>query len=114
MKQNDAPVEDPNHVLVGTSTNGERSPPVTLPNASSTGALPVTAIGSPCGGGTSRRTHRSRLRSAASKWIELGKRLRGPSLQLAGGTARPALTMSAGAAEKYSSSGVACAAPAIS
>ena len=28
MKQNDAPVELPNHVLVGTSTYGERRPPV--------------------------------------------------------------------------------------
>jgi len=33
MKQNDAPVELPNQVLVGTSTNGERSPPVTFPYA---------------------------------------------------------------------------------
>jgi hypothetical protein len=38
VKQNDAPVELPNHVLVGTSTNGERRPPTTLPNWSSTAA----------------------------------------------------------------------------
>ena len=41
----------------------------------------------------------------ASKKMRLGKRLRGPSLQLIGGTATPALTMSAGAAAKFSSSG---------
>ena len=50
----------------------------------------------------------------ASNATLVGKRLRGPSLQLAGGTSRPACVMSAGRAEKYSSSGVACAAPAIS
>ena len=50
----------------------------------------------------------------ASKKMRLGKRLRGPSLQFIGGTATPALTMSAGVAEKFSSSGVAWAAPAIS
>src|SRR5947207_690066 len=99
MKQNEAPVELPNQVLVGTSTNGERSPPVTLPNASSTGAPLTTLMKSACGGGRCWRTHRSRFVIAASKWIELGKRLRGPSLQEAGGTLRPALMMSAGAAE---------------
>ena len=50
---------------------------------------------------------------AASKWIELGNRLRGPWSHSVG-TSRPALMMSAGAAEYSSSSGVACAAPAIS
>ena len=34
----------------------------------------------------------------ASKKMELGNLLRGPSLQLSGGTSRPPLTMSAGAA----------------
>src|SRR3954463_9114810 len=97
MKQNDAPVELPNQVLVGTSRYGERRPPWTLPNWSNTGAagVPATRIGSEGGGAIPRRTHRSRLRTAASKKMLLGKRLRGPSLQDAGGTSRPALTMSA-------------------
>src|SRR5215213_3982747 len=99
MKQNEAPVELPAHVLVGTSTYGERSPPVTLPKRSSTGSPPATAIGAAWGGARPARTQRSRLRKAALKWIELGNRLRGPSLQDAGGTGRPALRMSAGAAE---------------
>ena len=89
----------PSHVLVGTSTNGERRPPWTLPNSSSTGAPFSTRIGSACGGARPSRTHKSRFCSAALKWIELGNRLRGPSLHSIGGTARPALTMSAGAAE---------------
>src|SRR5947209_2678380 len=116
MLQNEGPVELPNHVLVGTSRYGERRPPCTLPNSSRTGVggLPETRIGSAWGGAIPKRTHQSRLRSAASKKMLLGKRLRGPSLHDPGGTARPALTMSAGAAEYNSSSGVACAAPAIS
>jgi hypothetical protein len=59
-------------------------------------------------------THESRLRMTASEKMLLGKRLRGPSLQLSGGGVRPALTMSSGAGPKYSSSGVAWPAPAIS
>jgi hypothetical protein len=39
------------------------------------------------------------LRSAASKKMLLGQRLRGPSLHDPGGTGRPALTMSVDAAE---------------
>src|SRR4051794_18302468 len=99
MKQKDAPVELPNHVLVGTSRYGERSPPWTLPKRSSTGAPSATRIGSERGGATPSRTHRSRLRSAASKKIALGNLLRGPWSQLIGGTSRPAWTMSAGSAE---------------
>src|SRR3954452_25259951 len=105
MKQNDAPVAVPSHLLVGTSTNGERRPPWTLPNSSSRGAPFSTRIGAACGGARPSRTHKSRFWSAALKWIELGNRLRGPSLHSIGGTARPALMMSAGAAEEKSSSG---------
>src|SRR3954470_12911094 len=114
MKQNDAPVEVPFQVEVGTSRYGERSPPCTLPNWSSTGWPFCTTIGEPGGGGTSLRTQESRFFRMASKKIELGNRLRGPSLQFAGGTARPPLMMSAGAAANSSSVGVACPAPAIS
>src|ERR1041385_1059680 len=90
-----------NHVLVGTSRYGERRPPCTLPNWSSTGAggVPETRIGSAWGGAMPWRTHQSRLRTAASKKMLLGKRLRGPSLQAPGGTGRPALMMSAAEAE---------------
>ena len=45
---------------------------------------------------------------------QLGKRLRGPSVHAIGGTALPPFSMSAEAAAKFSSSGVACAEPAIS
>src|SRR5918998_248154 len=99
MKQKDAPVAEPNHVLVGTSTYGERKPPTTLPNSSSTGRPFSTRIGAARGGGSSSRTHRSRLRNAASKWMELGTRLLAPSWQAPAGTERPARTMSSGAAE---------------
>src|ERR1044071_137080 len=101
MLQNEGPVELPNHVLGGTSRYGDRRPPCTLPNSSSTGAggLPETTIGSAWGGAMPPRTHQSRLRSAASKKMLLGKRLRGPSLHAPGGTARPALMMSVDAAE---------------
>src|SRR3954465_4468029 len=105
MKQNEAPVEFPVHVLVGTSRYGERSPPRTLPYGSRTGWPSFTSIGSACGGGVPWRTHWSRLRNAASKKMWLGKRLRGPSLQSIGGTLRPAFSMSAGAAGEDSPSG---------
>ena len=52
MKQKEAPVELAYQVLVGTSRNGERRPPVTLPKASSTGWPFCTTIGSLCGGAT--------------------------------------------------------------
>jgi hypothetical protein len=66
------------------------------------------------GAGSPSRDQRSMFCSAASMKIAFGKRLRGPSLQLIGGTARPAARMSSGRAENRSSSGDACAAPAIS
>src|SRR6185295_17104126 len=100
MKQNDAPVEEPVHVAVGTSTNGERTPPVRLPNSSSTGLPFSTRTGSAWGAGIPLRTHSSSARQAALKPKLLGNRLRGPSWQLIGGTARPAFTRSAGAAPK--------------
>src|SRR5436305_14624894 len=98
MAQNEGPVELPNHVLVGTSRYGERRPPCTLPNSSSTGAggLPETRIGSAWGGELPRRTHQSRLRSPAAKKMLLGKRLGRPSLHDPGRAARPALLMAAG------------------
>ena len=98
MKQNEAPVEVPYHVLVGTSRNGERRPPVTLPKASSTGWPFCTTIRSPCGGAIPESTHSSRFRRNASKKMWLGNRLRGPSLHDIGGGVRPALMMSDGAA----------------
>src|SRR5512143_3090569 len=99
MKQNEDPVELAYHVLVGTSRYGERRPPVTLPKASSTGWPFTTLITAPGGGAMPESTHCSRFRMNASKKMWLGNRLRGPSLQFMGGTGRPALTMSAGAAE---------------
>src|SRR5690242_4224164 len=114
MKQNESPVEEPDHTAVGTSTKGERTPPVRFPNSSSTGLPFSTWTGSACGGGVPLPTHSSRFRHAALNNRLLGKRLRGPSLQFMGGTVLPAFTISAGAAEKFSSSGVACPAPAIS
>src|SRR5277367_5354241 len=98
MAQKDSPVELPNQVLTGTSTNGERTPPVTLPDLSRTGAPFSTRIGSALGGGTPLRTDKSRFRKIALNATLLGKRLRGPSLQAMGGTARPAFTMSSDAA----------------
>ena len=107
IKQNDAPVELPVQVLVGTSTYGERTPPFTLPYSSSTGLPFSTAMGSARGGAVPLRTHSSRFRKAALNATLLGKRLRGPSLQSIGGTGMPALVMSAEAAANVSSSGVA-------
>src|ERR1043166_10118588 len=109
MKQNDAPVELPVQLLLGTSTNGERTPPLALPYWSRTGLPFSTTIGSARGGAIPFRTHSSRFRSAALNARLFGKRLRGPSLHSIGGTITPALMMSAGAAAKLSSSGVACA-----
>ncbi len=83
-------------MLVGTSRNGERRPPVTLPKASSTGWPFCTTIGSACGGAIPESTHSSRFRRNASKKMWLGNRLRGPSLQFMGGGVRPALMMSDG------------------
>src|SRR5262245_12585766 len=114
MRQNDGPVEFPLQVLVGTSKNGDRTPPRTLPYSSKTGLPSVTAMGSTRGGDVPFRTHSSRLRNDALKKRLLGKRLRGPSLQSIGGTARPPLSISAGAAANRNSSGDAWPAPAIS
>src|SRR3954471_13716527 len=99
MLQNDAPVLLANHVLVGTSRYGERRPPTTLPNWSRTGFPFSTRMSRPGGAGRPYRDQRSMFRSAASMKMRFGKRLRGPSLQLIGGTSRPAATMSAGRAE---------------
>src|SRR5712671_7621218 len=98
MRQNDGPVELPFQVLVGTSTNGERTPPRTLPKSSSTGLPSTTAIESACGGAMPLRTHKSKFRNDALNARLLGKRLRGPSLHAIGGTARPPFSRSAGAA----------------
>src|SRR5207253_9385151 len=100
MKQKDGPVEAPDHTAVGTSRKGERTPPIRLPNGSRAGIPSTTFTGSACGGGIPLLTHPVRFRQAALKPTALGKRLRGPSLQLIGGTIRPALTISEGAAEK--------------
>ena len=96
MKQNDAPVAVPNHVAVGTSTYGERTPPTTLPCSSSTGRV-VDALDQL---GARRRDARADpavevLQDRVEREL-VGKRLRGPSLQFIGGTVRPALTMSVG------------------
>src|SRR5437762_1977675 len=107
IKQKESPVEAPDQIEVGASIKGERTPPVTFPNWSITGLPFSTRIGSACGAGIPVRTHSTRLCHAALKPMLLGKRLRGPSLQFIGGTDRPALMMSAGAAENWSSSGVA-------
>src|SRR4051812_26066189 len=107
MKQKDSPVELPDHTAVGTSRKGERTPPMRFPNGSRTGFPFSTFTGSACGAGVPFSTHSVRSRQIALKPTELGNRLRGPSLQLIGGTVRPALTISAGAAAKLSSFGVA-------
>ena len=99
MKQNEAPVAAPNHVDVGTSTYGERTPPTTLPCSSTTVVLLTRWIHSARGGAMPVRTQRSRFCRIASNETLVGKRLRGPSLQFIGGGVRPALTMSAGRAE---------------
>src|SRR3954451_21943224 len=100
MKQKEAPVALPYHVLVGTSRYGVRYPPVTLPTWSSTGwLLAVTLMNSERGGATPVRTQPSRFCRIASKAMLVGKRLRGPSLQLIAGTGIPAAVMSAGRAE---------------
>src|SRR6476620_6758567 len=109
MRQNDGPVELPYHVLVGASTNGDRMPPTTLPKRSSTGLPSSTRIGSARGAGVPVRTQLSSFLRLALKAGQFGKRLRGPSLQSIGGTARPPFSMSADAPAKLSSSGVACA-----
>src|SRR5437667_8785515 len=100
MKQKDCPVEAPDHTAVGTSRKGDRTPPVRLPNWSRIGFPFSTFTSSARGAGIPFRTHSVRLCQAELKPTELGNRLRGPSLQFIGGTIRPALTISAGAAEK--------------
>src|SRR3954454_22758159 len=99
MLQNDAPVWLANQVLVGTSRYGERSPPRTLPNWSRTGLEFSTRMSWPGGAGIRARDHRSMFCSAASTKMRFGNRLRGPWLQLIGGTAWPAAVMSVGCAE---------------
>src|ERR1044071_3044056 len=111
--QNDAPVEFPNHVLVRTSTNGDRTPPFTFPTPSSTGDPFSTWINADAGGAIPFLTHKSRFCKIALNAPLLGNRLRAPSLHSIGGTSRLALTISAGAAAKLNSSGVACPDPAI-